>query len=348
MKQRHVDDICHSNTALAVAQRRSSMSVDGNDSVTQDRGNNASKDTPRPSPDANRELTEKLDGLLERYLNLLDDYQKARTALTQSLSSVRSLPPVSASFVLQMSLICQTGLPLSRPRKLRLTGEDAVWKGLLRREDAGGAARVRLLNPESWTWESRANLLLRRVTDEKACEIVTFQPDHDAAEHKEKKKGDVVSSASPASGEDGKVDNKLQARTAQAKKQVGGMVIGQADDIDGDDHDEMEQKMNSLQLCKSTNGATQDTQDQPELSAATTPTEERSESTIPKADETVKKKRSDPIHMFGLLVPQALRQAQSAFIEVVELSVPRSIELDVAMKEIEIEIRRTRKFLGKK
>ena len=38
------------------------------------------------------ELLHKLDGLLERYLNLLDRYQQARLQLSNHLSSVGGLP----------------------------------------------------------------------------------------------------------------------------------------------------------------------------------------------------------------------------------------------------------------
>ena len=55
----------------------------------------------------------------------------------------------------------------------------------------------------------------------------------------------------------------------------------------------------------------------------------------------------DPIKWFGLLVPPALRLSQAYFRGAVGDSIPALVNVDNEMKEVEIEIRRTRKRLGK-
>jgi hypothetical protein len=55
----------------------------------------------------------------------------------------------------------------------------------------------------------------------------------------------------------------------------------------------------------------------------------------------------DPLRMFGLLTPPALRQAQSESIKFVEDVIPRLVSIDNEMKEMEIRIRRARKYKGK-
>jgi coiled-coil domain-containing protein 115 len=55
----------------------------------------------------------------------------------------------------------------------------------------------------------------------------------------------------------------------------------------------------------------------------------------------------DPIRMFGILVPRALREAQGSSIKMVEELVPKLASVDAEMREVEIEIRRKRKFRGK-
>jgi hypothetical protein len=49
----------------------------------------------------------------------------------------------------------------------------------------------------------------------------------------------------------------------------------------------------------------------------------------------------DPLRMFGILIPQALRLAQGGAIKMVEEIVPKLV------KEVEIKIRRARKFRAK-
>ncbi|KAH8801483.1 hypothetical protein F5884DRAFT_515347 [Xylogone sp. PMI_703] len=58
-------------------------------------------------------------------------------------------------------------------------------------------------------------------------------------------------------------------------------------------------------------------------------------------------KRKDPLRMFGILVPQPLRMAQSESIHAVEDLIPKLVSLDAEMKEVEIEIRRARKRRAK-
>lgn len=58
-------------------------------------------------------------------------------------------------------------------------------------------------------------------------------------------------------------------------------------------------------------------------------------------------KRKDPLRMFGILTPQALRLAQGGAIKMVEEIVPKLVQVDAEMKEVEIKIRRARKFRAK-
>jgi hypothetical protein len=64
----------------------------------------------------------------------------------------------------------------------------------------------------------------------------------------------------------------------------------------------------------------------------------------PKGDAEEKGRRpKDPIRMFGILTPQALRLAQGGAIRMVEEIVPELVSVDAEMKEVEIKIRRARK-----
>lgn len=54
----------------------------------------------------------------------------------------------------------------------------------------------------------------------------------------------------------------------------------------------------------------------------------------------------DPIRWFGILVPQALKSCQAAFIDVVACTAATA-SLDSTMKALEVEIRRTKKRLSK-
>jgi hypothetical protein len=59
------------------------------------------------------------------------------------------------------------------------------------------------------------------------------------------------------------------------------------------------------------------------------------------------KGKRDPIRMFGILTPQSLRTAQKEAIEMVEGIIPRLVSIDAEMKEVEIQVRRARKFRAK-
>jgi hypothetical protein len=57
--------------------------------------------------------------------------------------------------------------------------------------------------------------------------------------------------------------------------------------------------------------------------------------------------RKDPLRMFGLLTPRTLREAQRESIRMVEDTVPKLLSVDAEMKEVEIRIRRARKWKAK-
>jgi hypothetical protein len=54
-------------------------------------------------------------------------------------------------------------------------------------------------------------------------------------------------------------------------------------------------------------------------------------------------KPKDPVRMFGILTPQALRLAQGGAVKVVEEIIPKLASIDAEMREVEIKIRRARK-----
>lgn len=56
---------------------------------------------------------------------------------------------------------------------------------------------------------------------------------------------------------------------------------------------------------------------------------------------------TDPLKWFGILVPPTLRSSQQSFKGVVREIIPALANAANEMKEIEIEVRRTRKKLGK-
>ena len=76
----------------------------------------------------------------------------------------------------------------------------------------------------------------------------------------------------------------------------------------------------------------------------------RSES-IDDLDEEVKKTGTDnardPIRQFGIFVPGALRAAQNDFVSAVEKPIPKIVNLQRRLRELEIEIGRARKNLKK-
>jgi hypothetical protein len=59
------------------------------------------------------------------------------------------------------------------------------------------------------------------------------------------------------------------------------------------------------------------------------------------------KGKRDPLRMFGILTPQSLRTAQKEAVEMVEGIIPRLVSIDAEMKEVEIQVRRARKFRAK-
>lgn len=65
-----------------------------------------------------------------------------------------------------------------------------------------------------------------------------------------------------------------------------------------------------------------------------------------KAD-TKKTKAKDPIRMFGLLTPGALKKAQADAIRMVEKAIPELCRVNAEMLEVEIKIRRARKYRAK-
>lgn len=74
--------------------------------------------------------TEKLDHLLECYLDLLDQYTTLRRQLSQHLSAVRFLPPSPVTSVSDVSP--QIGLPFPRTSKFPVSESRSLRPGLLR------------------------------------------------------------------------------------------------------------------------------------------------------------------------------------------------------------------------
>lgn len=64
-------------------------------------------------------------------------------------------------------------------------------------------------------------------------------------------------------------------------------------------------------------------------------------------EESTKTSVSDPIRMFGILVPQSLRSAQSESIKLAEEILPKIVALSNKMQRVEIEIRRKKKHRAK-
>lgn len=78
-------------------------------------------------------------------------------------------------------------------------------------------------------------------------------------------------------------------------------------------------------------------------SSAPAPQEEISE----KIQQDVKVTPRDPLNWFGILVPPTLRKAQGSFKSALDDVVPAMATVVVQMRQIEIEIRRTRKKILK-
>ena len=61
----------------------------------------------------------------------------------------------------------------------------------------------------------------------------------------------------------------------------------------------------------------------------------------------ITKVAQDPLRMFGLLTPSALREAQRGSFKTLEEIIPKIASVDAEMKEVEIRIRRARKWKAK-
>ena len=144
---------------------------------------------------------------------------------------------------------------------------------------------------------------------------------------------------------------KARPKQHPRQKQVGGMIIGAEEVAD------LANGFNALDLSKTATDATS-----PRHNAASSNHKDAHDEAVPDsepkyaslADEPSsatppknEKNKTDPIHMFGVLAPPVLRQAQGSFVQAVVGSVSRLVELDGEMRELEIEIRRTRKTLAK-
>jgi len=142
---------------------------------------------------------------------------------------------------------------------------------------------------------------------------------------------------------------KTKPKQQKSQKQVGGMTIGVEEMSD------LVEGLNDLDLSKTTAPSTTPKNHHASLfekmehdeAVPNADTEPSSSDPTSSSNQKNEKHRPDPIYMFGVLVPQALRQAQGSFVKAVVGSVPRLVELDGEMRELEIEIRRTRKMLAK-
>ncbi len=57
--------------------------------------------------------------------------------------------------------------------------------------------------------------------------------------------------------------------------------------------------------------------------------------------------KNDPIRMFGILTPPALRLTQQDALQIIEKMVPALLSVDMQMRDLEIKVRRARKFRAK-
>ncbi|EUC30756.1 hypothetical protein COCCADRAFT_7270 [Bipolaris zeicola 26-R-13] len=86
-------------------------------------------------------------------------------------------------------------------------------------------------------------------------------------------------------------------------------------------------------------------EEEPKTTSKTEESSPASEETKEKTKTT--KKSNDPLKWFGILVPPALRTAQSAFVNAVEAPIPQLATLARDMRMQEIEIGRVRKQIKK-
>jgi hypothetical protein len=64
-------------------------------------------------------------------------------------------------------------------------------------------------------------------------------------------------------------------------------------------------------------------------------------------EEGKRAKHPSPVRMFGILVPPSLRVAQAESERAVGVLVPRLAQADAEMREVEVRIRRARKWMGR-
>jgi len=83
----------------------------------------------------------------------------------------------------------------------------------------------------------------------------------------------------------------------------------------------------------------------PEIPSTRTETETKTRDEKTKSSCTAQYR--DPIHWFGFLVPSALRSSQTIFVRAVEEDIPEILRLDMELKQVEINVRRTRKQISK-
>jgi hypothetical protein len=64
-------------------------------------------------------------------------------------------------------------------------------------------------------------------------------------------------------------------------------------------------------------------------------------------EEGKRAKHPSPVRMFGILIPPSLRVAQAESERAVGVLVPRLAQADAEMREVEVRIRRARKWMGR-
>jgi len=74
--------------------------------------------------------------------------------------------------------------------------------------------------------------------------------------------------------------------------------------------------------------------------------EEKSEETANQSDNKLNA-RDNPLRWFGILTPQTLRQAQNDAVQMVETVIPALSSVDAELRDLEIQVRRTRKHYAK-
>ena len=75
--------------------------------------------------------------------------------------------------------------------------------------------------------------------------------------------------------------------------------------------------------------------------------EEEEEEEEPDQDTADAKGTPDAVRMFGILVPPELRMARGEAVALVEDLVPRLVMTDLEMRDVEVRIRRARKWMAK-